>query len=158
MSYRGWGNGLAAAGLLLVVGVAVAQAPSASLWYWSSLCVTAALALFAIFLLRPRGGDLEVERFMHLRSQTTDRDMAFLLAGTRVITFPKTLSQHSALLGPPGERWTAESKEEAAARAQKLITLGLMEPRGATEVETSVTGRAVVALDVALKAKHRAEA
>jgi hypothetical protein len=119
--------------------------------------LAATLALTAIYLLRPKDEDLEVQRLMDLRSQTSDRDMAFLQAGVRVTTFPETLSQHSAMLAPAGEQWMVESKDEAAARAQKLIILGLMEQRSAREVETSVSGQALVSLDIALKAKRRAK-
>jgi len=154
MSLRGWGNAFAVASLVLAVGVAVAQAPAAGARYWVSLAVTVGLAVIAILVLRPRAADLEVQNLMHLRSQTTDRDIAFLLAGTRAITFPETLSQHSAGLAPFGEQWSPESREAASARAHKLIALGLMEARGASEVETSARGAAIVALDQALKAQR----
>lgn len=156
MRLRDWGNALAVAGLVLAVGVAVAQAPAASTRYWVSLGVAVGLAVIAIVLLRPRAEDLEVRLLMHLRSQTTDRDIAFLLAGTKAITFPETLSQHSTAFAPLGEQWSPESKEAAHARARKLIALGLMEARGASEVETSARGAAIVALDHALKAKRSA--
>lgn len=156
MKLRSWGNALAVAGLVLAGGVAVAQAPAANSWYWVSLGVAFGLAVIAILLLRPRAEDREVRLLMDLRSQTTDRDIAFLLAGTRAITFPETLSQHSTALAPFGEQWSPESKEAASDRARKLIALGLMEPRGA-EVETSARGAAIVALDRAIKAKRSAK-
>ena len=156
MSFRGWGNGFAVGGLLLAAGIAVAQAPEANLRFWVSLSIAIGLALLAIVLLRPRVDDREAQRVAYLRSQTTDRDIAFLLAGSRAITFPQTLSEHAAALAPLGERWSVESEELATARARKLIQLGLMEARGSSEVETSILGRAVVAFDQALKARRKA--
>jgi hypothetical protein len=154
MRLRGWGNALAVAGLVIALGIAVAQAPEASTRYWVSLAIAVALALAAIVLLRPRAEDLEIQRLMNLRAQTTERDIAFLLAGTRATTYPETLSQHTTSFAPFGETWSPETKEAAGARARKLIALTLMEPRGASEVETSALGAAVVALDQALKAKR----
>jgi hypothetical protein len=154
MRLRSWGNAFAVAGLVVAVGLAVAQAPVASPRYWVSIGVAVGLAVIAIVLLRPRAEELEVQQLMHLRTQTTDRDIAFLLAGTKAITFPVTLSQHSTALAPFGVKWSPESKEAADARAGKLIALGLMEPRSATEVETSARGAAIVALDRAEKAKR----
>lgn len=157
MNLRGWGNGFAVAGLFLVVGLAVAQAPDGNLRYWVALGVSVTLALLAIVLLRPKKAEQDALQLAHLRSQTTDRDIAFLRAGTQAITHPKTLSKHSVALAPSGERWKAETEKEAEARAQKLITIGLMERRNPSEVETSALGKSVIAFDQAIKIQRGAK-
>src|SRR3954466_12827547 len=106
MELRGWGNALAVAGLLLAVGIAAAQAPAANPRYWVFLAVAVSLAVIAIVLLRPRGDDQDVQVLLQLRRQTTDRDIAFLRAGTRVISFPETLSEQSIAFTPFGETWS----------------------------------------------------
>lgn len=157
MSLRGWGNGLAVAGLILVVGLAVGQAPKGQTKYWIALGASLVSALLAIFLLRPRDEEKAAQELAYLHSQTTVRDIAFLFAGTQAITFPETLSQHSTALAPPGETWAAETKEKAEARARRLVAMGLMEPRG-SEVETSTLGHSVVAFDKTLKIRRMTKA
>src|SRR5206468_7231891 len=140
MTLRGWGNGLAGAGLILVVGVAVAQAPQGNREYWIVLTVSVVCALLAIALLRPKASEEAGRRLSYLRAQTTDRDIAFLRAGARAITFPETLSEHSVALAPACEKWQPEGKGKARVRADRLVLLGLMEQRGSSEVETSTLG------------------
>jgi hypothetical protein len=157
MSVRGWGNGFAVAGLVLAAGVAVGQAPAGSARYWIVLGVSFILALLAIALLRPKGEEQFAQQLAYLRSQITDRDIAFLRAGTQAITFPATLSEHSVAFAPLGEKWDAETKEKAETRGRKLISLRLLESRG-TEVETSELGHSVIAFDEALKIKRKKRA
>jgi hypothetical protein len=154
MRLRGWGNGLTAAGLILAVGIAVAQAPEGNTRYLLALGITVISAIVAIGLLRPRAGEESAKRINYLRTQTTDRDIAVLRIGAQAISFPETLSRNALALAPVGEEWGEESKEKANARAQKLIALGLMEQRG-SEVETSTLGRAVLAFDDALRMQRQ---
>jgi hypothetical protein len=81
------------------------------------------------------------------RSQTTDRDIAFLREAKGRVTYPKFLSADSGARAPKGEKWEAETEEKANARARRLIQLGLMEERGGGEVELSELGRALVTDD-----------
>jgi len=156
MRLRGWGNGLAAAGLVLVVGVAVAQAPEGNTRYLIALGITVISAIVAIALLRPKAGEEDAKRLNYLREKTSDRDIAVLRIGTQAISFPETLSRNALTLVPPGEKWEEESKEDANARAQKLISLGLMDRRG-SEAETSTLGRALLAFDDALRMQRRVD-
>ncbi|WP_321963654.1 lipase family alpha/beta hydrolase [Paraburkholderia sp. J7] len=82
-----------------------------------------------------------------LRQQTTERDVIFLRVGKKRATYDWVLSDDTVEKAPFGEIWEKESKERAEARAKKLIRLGLMEPRGTEEVETSALGEALLAYD-----------
>lgn len=138
-----------------MVGVAAAQAPEGKVWYWIVLGITVIVAIVVIAFLRPKGNREQARRVEHLRRQTSDRDIAFLRIGTQAITFPTTVSRNAQALAPLGERWDEESEEEANARAHKLISIGLMEPRG-SEVETSGLGRALIEYDDRLRMRRRA--
>jgi len=156
MKLRGWGNALAVAGLVLTVGTAVAQAPSPSPRVWIVLGISLVCALLAIAALRPKANEEDSRQLNFLRTKITDRDIEFLRVGAKAITFPQTLSEQSIALAPRGEKWQIETKEKADARAQRLMALGLMEPRGSSEVETSALGRSLLAFDEAIKIKRQA--
>jgi hypothetical protein len=153
MSLHSWGNGFAAAALVLTVGVAAAQAPAGSTRTYAILAASAIVSLLAIALLRPRPGEKNARQLNDLRERVSVRDIAFLRIGTQLISFPETIDRNSVVLAPIGEKWTEESKDMAHARAQKLLSLGLMEPRG-PEVETSALGRALVAFDDLVRAER----
>ena len=155
MSLRGWGNGLTAAGLIVAVGVAVAQAPEGNTRYLLALVITVVCAIAAIALLRPKANEEKARQLNLLRTRTTDRDIAVLRMGAQAITFPETLSRNSVTLAPVGEKWEEESKERVSARTEKLISLRLMERRGSSEVETSTLGRALLAFDDALRMRSQ---
>ncbi len=155
MSLRGWGNGLTAAGLIVAVGVAVAQAPGGNTRYLLALGITVFCSIVAILLLRPKANEENARQLNLLHKRTTDRDIAVLRMGAQAVTFPETLSRNSVTLAPVGEKWEAESKEKAGARAEKLISLRLMERRGSSEVETSALGRALIAFDDALRIRSQ---
>ncbi|WP_233888044.1 hypothetical protein [Paraburkholderia flagellata] len=154
MSLRGWDKGLAAAGLIIAVGVAVAQTPEGNIRDLIAIGITVVCAIAAIVLLRPNANEEDARQLNLLRTRTSDRDIAFLRMGASAITFPETLSRNSVTLAPVGEKWEAESNEKAAERAEKLISLRLMERRG-SEVETSNLGRALIAFDDALKMRNQ---
>jgi len=155
MSLRSWGNGFAAAALVLTVGVAAAQAPAGSTRTYVILATAAILALLAIALMRPRPGEENARHLNDLRGQVSVRDIAFLRVGTQLISFPDTIDRNSVALAPVGEKWAEESKDKANSRAQKLLSLDLMERRG-SEVETSALGRALVAFDDLVRVKRSA--
>jgi len=157
MGLRGWGNGLTAAGLILAVGVAVAQAPEGNTRYLVALGITVVSAIVAIALLRPKADEETARRLNYLRQQTSARDIAVLRIASQAISFPETHSRNALPLAPVGEKWQEESTEKANARAHKLISLGLMERRG-SETETSKLGRALVAFDDALRMQHGEDA
>ena len=146
MNLRGWGNAFAVAGLILAIGVAIAQAPEGSIRYPVVIGLAEICALIAVVLLRPKSDERLATRVAFLRHQTSARDIAFLRAGAQSISFPSTLSRNAIALAPRGEHWDEESGSEADTRAQRLLLLGLLEPRG-SEVETSALGRALLAFD-----------
>ena len=144
MSLRGWDRGIAVAALIATVGIAVAQTPPGNFRSLILIGITAICAAFAIFLLRPRSIEEEARRLAQLLRQTTARDIAFLRVASTTISWPKTHSLNTLPFAPLGEKWLEESDEQANIRAQKLISLDLMEPRG-SETETSTLGLALVA-------------
>lgn len=154
MGLRGWGNGFTAAGLILAVGVAVAQAPEGNTRYLIALGITVVSAILAIILLRPKAGEETARRLNYLRQQTSARDIAVLRAASEA-NFPETHSKNALPFAPVGELWQQETKEKADTRAKKLIILGLMEKRGSTETQTSKLGHALVAFDDALHMLHQ---
>ncbi len=154
---REWGNGIAVAGLIVAVGVAMAQAPQGNTWYMIAIGVTVISAIAAIVLLRPKAEEKNARHLSYLRQQTSERDLAVLHIGEHITSFPETLSQQSLALAPAGETWQEESKETAKIRTDRLIIHGLMERRGEREVETSDLGRALLAFDVAFRVKRHSD-
>ena len=78
MKLRGWGNAFAAAGLILAIGVAIAQAPQGNTRYLIGIGVAAICAVAAITLLRPKPDEQSAKRLAYLRQHTSARRVARL--------------------------------------------------------------------------------
>jgi hypothetical protein len=153
MSLRAWSNGLAVAGLMLTVGASVLANGGwkPTEWeFWAVLGGSIALGCLAIVLLRPTSEELNTRRLHDLRRRVSVRDMAFLSTAVNYQLYPKDVSDRAGSLAPPGETWEPENQSRAQDRARRLIDLGLLQWRH-DEVETTALGRAVVALDDALR-------
>jgi|SRR6266496_1045248 len=83
MGLRGWGNGLTAAGLILAVGVAVAQAPEGNTRYLVALGITVVSAIVAIALLRPKADEETARRLNYLRPQRAPATSLFCVSPHR---------------------------------------------------------------------------
>jgi hypothetical protein len=154
---RAWSNGLAVAGLILTVGVAILASGGwkPTEWvFWAVLGGFIALACLAIALLRPTSEELDTQRLRELRRRVSVRDMAVLSTAINYTLYPKDVSDRARDLAPPGETWAPETEFEAQERARRLIDLGLLQWR-ASEIETTDLGHALVSLDDALQRARR---
>lgn len=153
MGLRAWSNGLSLAGLILTVGASILANGGwkPTEWeFWTVLGGSIALACLAIVLLRPTSDELSTHRLHDLRRRVSVRDIAFLSTAVNYVLYPKDVSDRACSLAPPGEAWDPEHKSQAEGRARRLIDLGLLQWRH-DEVETTALGRALVALDEALR-------
>lgn len=80
------------------------------------------------------------------RSQTSARDIEFLRMAENPLP-PTAISDRVLGRAPQGEDWLAETPEEAWNRARRLIGLGALRSRGASEVQVTPLGESLVRCD-----------